>query len=164
LAEELKHAKFWERKSMITDATPTEYSVAIQIHAVMQAAYTLEAERIGFAEFPPLRESLVELRQSSDSFLVFQQSGSIIGGLSFRRRTDTVAITRLVVSPKHLRQGIATALLSDLESRLFPITRLTVSTAAANTPAISLYKRFGFTTASASTSAEGIPLLHLFKA
>jgi ribosomal protein S18 acetylase RimI-like enzyme len=149
---------------MITDATPTEYSIAVQIHAVMQAAYTLEAERIGFAEFPALRESLEELRQSSDSFLVFQQSGRIIGALSFRRRSDTIAITRLVVTPEHLRQGIATALLSELESRLFPMTRLTVSTAATNTPAISPYKRFGFTTASASTSAEGIPLLHLLKA
>ena len=149
---------------MITDATPAEYSVAIQIHAMMQAAYTLEAERIGCAEFPPLRESVEELRQSSDSFLVFQQSGRIIGGLSFQRGTDTVAITRLFVSPGHLRQGIATALLSELESRLVPMTRLTVSTAATNTPAISLYQRFGFTTASASTSAEGIPLLHLFKA
>ena len=49
---------------MITEATPTEYSVAAQIHAVAQAAYTLEAERIGCAEFPPLRESLDELRQS----------------------------------------------------------------------------------------------------
>jgi len=149
---------------MITDATPTEYAVAIQIHAVMQAAYTLEAERIGSADFPPLRESLEELRQSSDSFLVFQQSGRIIGGLSFRRSADAVAITRLVVSPEHLRQGIATALLSELETRLFPMTRLTVSTAATNAPAISLYERFGFTTAGASTSAEGMPLLHLSKA
>jgi len=149
---------------MISEATPAEYSVAAEIHAVAQAAYALEAERIGFAEFPPLRESLEELRQSSDSFLVFQQSGSIIGGLSYRRGTDTVAITRLVVSPEHLRRGIATALLSELESRVFPIARLTVSTAATNAPAISLYKRFGFKTASASTSAEGIPLLHLFKA
>jgi len=149
---------------MVIDATPTEYSVAIQFHAVMQAAYALEAERISFAEFPPLRESLEELRQSSDSFLVFQQAGRIIGGLSYRRETDTVAITRLVVSPGHLRQGIATALLSDLESRLFPITRLTVSTAATNAPALSLYQRFGFKTARASTSAEGIPLLHLCKA
>ena len=149
---------------MVTEATPTEYSVAIQIHAVMQAAYALEAKRIGFAEFPPLRESLEELRQSSDNFLVFQQSGSIIGGLSYHRETDTVAITRLVVSPEHLRQGIATALLSELESRLFHSARVTVSTAATNGPALSLYKGFGFKTESASTSAEGIPLLHLFKA
>jgi ribosomal protein S18 acetylase RimI-like enzyme len=148
---------------MITEATPAEYSVAAQIHAVAHAAYTLEAERIGCAEFPPLRESLDELRQSSDSFLVFQQSGSIIGALSFDRSTDPVAITRLVVSPTHLRQGIATALLADLERRLSPIARFTVSTAQTNTPAVILYQRLGYTTASVSNSAEGIPLLHLSK-
>lgn len=157
------HGKLWGRKSMITDATLTECSVAMQIHAVMRAAYKLEAERIGCAEFPPLRETLEELRESSDCFLVFQQSGSIIGGVSFQRGTDSVDITRLVVSPDHLRQGIATALLSALERRLLPGTRLTVSTAAANVPALSLYKRFGFTAASTSTSEEGIPLLHLCK-
>jgi ribosomal protein S18 acetylase RimI-like enzyme len=149
---------------MITEATPTEHSVAAQIHAVAQAAYALEAERMDCTDFPPLRESLHELQRSSDRFLVFQQFGTIVGVLSFVPDTDPVPITRLVVSPEHLRQGIATALLSELERRLFPIARLSVSTAATNAPAISLYKRFGFKTASASTSAEGIPLLHLFKA
>ncbi len=141
---------------MITEATLAEYSVAAQIHAVAQAAYTLEAERIGCAEFPPLRESLDALRQSSDSFLGFQQSGSIIGALSFDRNTDPVAITRLVVSPAHLRQGIATALLSDLERRLSP-------TAQTNTPAIFLYQRLGYIPAGISNTSEGIPLLHLSK-
>ena len=148
---------------MITEATPAEYSVAAQIHAVAQAAYKLEAERIGCAEFPPLRESLDELCQSSDSFLVFQQAGSIIGALSFDRSSDPVAITRLVVSPAHLRQGIATALLSDLEQRLSPTARLSVSTAQTNTPAVILYQRLGYTTAGVSNSSEGIPLLHLSK-
>ena len=148
---------------MITEATPAEYSVAAQIHAVAQAAYTLEAERIGCAAFPPLRESLDELRQSSDSFLVFQQSGSIIGALSFDRSTDPVAITRLVVSPAHLRQGIATALLSDLEQRLSPTARISVSTAQTNTPAVFLYQRLGYTTLGISNSPEGIPLLLLSK-
>ena len=148
---------------MITEATPAEYSVAAQIHAVAQAAYKLEAERIGCAEFPPLRESLDELRQSSDSFLVFQQSGSIIGALSFDRSTDPVAITRLVVRPTHLRQGIATALLADLERRLPLMARLTVSTAQTNRPAVALYQRLGYTADRVSSSAEGIPLLHLTK-
>jgi ribosomal protein S18 acetylase RimI-like enzyme len=148
---------------MITEATLAEYSIAAQIHALAQAAYTLEAERIGCAEFPPLRESLDELRRSSDSFLVFQQSGSIIGALSFDRSTDPVAITRLVVSPKHLRQGIATALLADFERRLSPIARFAVSTAQTNTPAVILYRQLGYTTASVSNSTEGIPLLHLTK-
>ncbi len=148
---------------MITEATPAEYSVAAQIHAVAQAAYTLEAERIGCAEFPPLRESLDELRQSSDTFLVFQQSGSIIGALSFDSSTDPVTITRLVVSPTHLRQGIATALLSDLEQRLSPTARLSVSTAQTNTPAVFLYQRLGYIPAGISNTSEGIPLVHLSK-
>ena len=148
---------------MITEATPAEYSVAAQIHAVAQAAYTLEAERIGCAEFPPLRESLDDLRHSSDRFLVFQQSGSIVGALSFDPSSDPVAITRLVVSPTHLRQGIATALLSELEQRLSSATRLSVSTAQTNTPAVILYQQLGYTTAGISNSSEGIPLLHLSK-
>ncbi len=148
---------------MITEATPTEYAVAAQIYAVAQAAYALEAERVGCADFPPLQESLNELQRSSDSFLVFQQSGCIIAALSFDRDTDKVAITRLVVSPTHLREGIATALLVDLERRL-PLTAcLTVSTAQTNTPAVLLYQRLGYTAVRVSNSAEGIPLLHFAK-
>lgn len=148
---------------MITVATPIEYSVAAQIHAVAQASYALEAGRIGCSDFPPLRESLNELRQSSDSFLVFRQSGSILGALSFARSPCAVTITRLVVSPTHLRRGIATALLAELERRLPPTATLTVTTAQANTPAVLLYQRLGYTAARFSNSPEGIPLLQLTK-
>ena len=148
---------------MITEANPAEYSVAAQIHSVTRAAYALEAERIGCADFPPLRESIDELRESSDSFLVFQQSGNIIGALSFERSADRVTITRLVVSPAHLRQGVATALLAELERRLPPEARLIVSTAQANTPAVLFYERCGFTISTTDRSAEGIPLLHFIK-
>jgi ribosomal protein S18 acetylase RimI-like enzyme len=148
---------------MITETTASEDSVAAQIHAVAQAAYALEAERIGCADFPPLRESLNDLRQSSDSFLVFRQAGSIVGALSFDPGSDLVAITRLVVSPRHLRQGIATALLTALERRLPPMARLAVSTAQANTPAILLYRRLGYAEASVSRSREGVVLVRLTK-
>ena len=148
---------------MITEARPSEESVAVQIHAVAQAAYALEAEQIGCTDFPPLHESLDQLRCSSDRFLVFQRSDRIIAALSFHNGVEPVPITRLVVSPVHLRQGIATALLADLERRLPPATRLTVSTARANAPAVALYRQLGYTATGATTSAEGIPLLHLTK-
>ena len=148
---------------MISEATPGEHSIAEQIHAVSQAAYALEAERIGCADFPPVRETLEELQQCSDSFLVFQQSGRIIAALAFDRTTDPVLITRLVVSPAHLRRGIATALLVELERRLPAAARLKVSTALANTAAVTLYERLGYTKAEVTNSAEGIALVRLVK-
>jgi ribosomal protein S18 acetylase RimI-like enzyme len=148
---------------MITEATPTEHSVAEQLHAVAQAAYALEATWIGCADFPPLRESLDRLRLCSDSFIVFEDAGRIVGALSFDRTADPVLITRLVVSPRHLRQGIATALLTELERRLPATARLSVITAQANTAAVSLYRRLGYTEAEVTNSAEGIPLLRLTK-
>jgi ribosomal protein S18 acetylase RimI-like enzyme len=148
-------------KAMIIEAMPADHSTAAQIHELARAAYALEAERIGCADFPPLRESLDELRLSQDRFLVFEQAGCIIGALSFARGTDSVVITRLVVSPRHLRQGIATKLLAELERRLTPLKCLTVTTAQANGPAVLLYQRLGYTATKASNSSEGIPLVHL---
>jgi ribosomal protein S18 acetylase RimI-like enzyme len=148
---------------VITEAALSEDSVAAQIHALSMAAYTLEADRIGCVNFPPLRETIEELRQSSDRFLAFQRAGRIVGALSFDRIADFVAITRLVVSPAYLRQGIATALLTSLEERLPSGARLCVSTARANTAAVLLYQRLGYAIVRVSISAEGIPLTQLAK-
>ena len=148
---------------MITEAIATEHAVVEQIHAVAQAAYSLEAKRIDCVDFPPLRESLHDLQQSSDSFLIFRQAGRAVAALSFDRTADPVLITRLVVSPDHMRQGIATALLCELERRLPAKSCISVSTAQANAPAVSLYERLGYTKAELTNSAEGIPLLRLTK-
>lgn len=148
---------------MITEAALSEDSVAEQIHALSTAAYTLEADRIGCVNFPPLRETIEELRQSSDRFLAFQRAGRIVGVLSFDRSADCVTISRLVVSLAHLRQGIATALLTSLEERIPRGARLSVSTATANTAAVLLYQRLGYAIVRVSISAEGIPLTQLAK-
>ncbi|MEO8350804.1 MAG: GNAT family N-acetyltransferase [Chthoniobacteraceae bacterium] len=155
---------------MKTDPAPsvalvqiTDDSVAAQIHAVLQAAYALEAALISCSLFPPLQETLADLRRSLDTFLVFRQGDYLVGALSFDRCAEAVVISRLGVSPAHLRRGIATALLADFERRLPPMTQLAVSTAQANAPAIQLYEKFGHAVASRSVSAEGIPLVHLSK-
>lgn len=137
--------------------------MATQVFAISQAAYALEAERVGCADFPPLRETLDDLRQSSDSFLVFQQSGQIIGAISFDRSATAATITRLVVSPDYHQRGVATALLAALEKHLAPIAHFKVTTAQNNQPAVQLYQRCGYTAAGTSTSFEGILLLHLVK-
>ena len=150
-------------KASISVADPADLSVATQLHEISRVAYALEAERIGCADFPPLRETLDDLRQSSDRFLVFRQSGRIIGALSFCRSAVAAAITRLVVSPDFHRRGVATALIGALEQRLAPMTHFKVTTAQNNCAAVLLYERCGFTAAGARTSPEGILLLDLVK-
>lgn len=145
---------------MVVPLTTLDAATAAAIQAVAQAAYALEAERIGCADFPPLRESVDDLRQSIDRFLIFQQGGDIVGALSFDATSAPVVITRLVVEPAHLRRGVATALFDALE-RLLPGAGISASTAQANAPAVALYRRLGFVTDSLHGSPEGIPLIRL---
>jgi len=147
---------------MISQVDPTGEPVAAEIHAVAQAAYALEAEWIACRGFPPLRESVADLRESSDTFLVFRRSGAVLAALSYCRLISAVTVTRLVVHPAHLRQGIATALLIELEQRI-SATIVYVSTAAANLPAVQLYQRQGYTPVMVTKSAENIELVSLSK-
>lgn len=147
----------------VAEARLSAPSVAVQIHTVAQAAYALEVALIGCTEFPPLKESLDDLIRSSDAFLGFWEGGEIVGALSFDDRTNSVVITRLVVSPSQLRKGIAESLLTQFMRRISSADRVNVSTAQANAPAISLYRKFGFRTMGVSTSEEGIALVHLSK-
>jgi ribosomal protein S18 acetylase RimI-like enzyme len=55
----------------------------------------------------------------------------------------TVDIHRLVVAPRALRRGIASALLDELDAR-FANRPTLVSTGRGNGPALELYRRRGF--------------------
>jgi ribosomal protein S18 acetylase RimI-like enzyme len=148
---------------MIILADIREASVASQIHALQQAAYSVEAQRIGCIDFPPLRETLDELQHSTDCFLVFAEEGSIIGCLSYEWAEACTMITRLVVSPRHFRRGIARALLRTLDSRLPVGSVICARTADRNEPAIRAYEQQGFSTVSREISPEGIALRRLLK-
>jgi len=140
-----------------------ESAVAAQIHALQQAAYLVEAERIGRADFLPLRETIQVLQGSTDRFLVFLVCGSIVGCLSYESVGSNATITRLVVSPQHFRRGIATALLRSLDGRLPIGSSVYASTADSNEPAIRAYEKHGYGTVSRKVSPEGIALRRLQK-
>src|SRR6266478_9879300 len=91
-----------------------ELAVATQIHALLQAAYAVEAKRIGCIDFPPLRETIEALHCSTDCFLAFIERENILGCLSYEWVGTCATVTRLVVNPHHFRRGIATALLRSL--------------------------------------------------
>jgi len=140
-----------------------ESAVAAQIHALQQAAYLVEAERIGCAEFPPLRETIQVLQSSTDCFLVFLDHDNIVGCLSYESVGTNATITRLVVSPQHFRRAIATALLRALDGRLPVGGAVYASTADSNEPAIRAYEKHGYRTVSRKVSPEGIALHQLQK-
>ncbi len=147
---------------MVAVANIREPLVAEQIHVLQHAAYTVEAQRVGSSDFPPLRETLDTLHRSTDCFLVFMEDGNIIGCLSYEQSGAVFTITRLVVCPQHFRRGIASALLRQLESRLPSGSSICASTAELNEPAIRAYEKQGYGTAPGPTS-EGIKLRRLHK-
>ena len=148
---------------MVSEIDIRERDASAAIHAVCQMAYALEADRLGCTNFPPLRESREDLRASTDRFLIYS-SRSITAALSFDDRAAAeVTITRLVVTPTDQRHGIATALLRELERRLKRPTRIAVSTAERNFPAVALYEKSGYGITARWLSAESIPLIYLAK-
>jgi ribosomal protein S18 acetylase RimI-like enzyme len=68
----------------------------------------------------------------------------------------------LAVRPELCRQGIASALISHV-LQLAQGKRVAVQTAKLNTPAICLYKKFGFTEKETRTSPEGVVLISFEK-
>ena len=151
------------QRFLIKVADIQESSVASQVHALQQAAYLVESQRIGCADFPPLHESLQTLQQSTDSFLVFIDAGRIVGALSFEIAGNCVTVTRLVVSPDRFRRGIASALLTALEGRLAAASTLCATTGDLNKPAVRAYEKKGYRTISRLVSPEGIALRRLQK-
>ena len=112
--------------------------------ALQRASYAVEAQLIGAAELPPMREPPAELRASGETFLGARRDGRLVGAVSFKRAGGTVDIHRLVVDPAAFRGGVATALLDALEAREAGATHWTVGTGAGNAPARALYGRRGF--------------------
>jgi len=147
---------------MVTMINIQEEAVGTRILDLQRSAYAVEARLIGCGDFPPLREMLDDLRHCTDCFLVFVEKGEIVGCLSYERAGGIFTITRLVVSPRHFRRGIASALLRDLESRLSPGSVICASTADLNEPAIRAYEKQGYKTEAGPVS-QGIALRRVRK-
>ena len=147
---------------MIILADIREPSVARQIHALLQAAYAVEARRIGCDDFPPLHETVAGLGNCADYFLIYFEAGEIAGCLSYQNDAEGITITRLVVSPPQFRRGIASALLRELERCQPPGTVICGMTADLNEPAVRAYEKCGYSTEAAPAS-RGIALRRVRK-
>lgn len=137
--------------------------LARELLAVQVAAYAIEAELIDYPQLPPLFETIDALRQSGERFLAAFDGEELVGATSFAESDDVLDIGRMVVSPAHMRRGIASRLLAAVEALRDGRESVTVSTGEANVPAIRLYERHGFEIETRRTLPDGLRLVGLRK-
>lgn len=127
---------------MIKRLNHRQEKTAKEIQRLQKRAYQVEAELIGFSGIPQLNESILEIQNSSETFIGYF-NGELAGFISYRKTGDVVDIYRLAVAPVHFRQGIGRKLLEHLLGN-FPKSDFTVNTAALNAPARKLYEMYAF--------------------
>jgi ribosomal protein S18 acetylase RimI-like enzyme len=126
---------------------------------VQRASYSVEAELIGFADLPPLRETPEQLAAVEESFLGAFEGERLLGAVAFRRHSTWVDIYRLVVDPAAFRRGVATRLLDALDALHADAAWTTVATGEANAPAVALYERRGFEAVGRTSVAPGVRIV-----
>ena len=125
------------------------------------AAYTVEANIIGYIHIPPLMDTVESIRNCGEHFYgMYSESeaegGDLIAAISYEQEGNQVTLCRMMVHPDYFRRGIARKLINHVES-LFPnASAFIVSTGSKNEPAVHLYESMGYT-----ASREWMPVLGL---
>lgn len=138
-------------------------AVAERLHAVHRAAYAQEAELLGARHFPPRERTLEQLRAGSDSWLGVRRDAALAGAIAIEPgdTPGSLHIAALVVAPEHQRFGLGRRLVEAVIERA-GLGSLTVSTGAANKPALALYAALGFVEERRSTVGfEALPVIRL---
>ncbi|MEU7554131.1 GNAT family N-acetyltransferase [Streptomyces sp. NPDC044571] len=141
-------------------------ATATAVHRIGRAAYAVEAQLIGFDGIPALRESLAELRRRPLHWRgAVAAGGELAGFLAWEDEPGgSVCLDRLCVDPAWFRRGVASLLLRHLLTEALPGRRITVTTGAANTPAVTLYERLGFTRGEDFSPAPGLVMASFTRA
>ena len=139
---------------MIKELSLEDRDTVQQVWSLQHMAYPLEAELIGFSEIPPLLDTFETIRASGETFFGY-----------INEEGDQVTISRMMVHPGHFRKGIAGSLIRHVLECYQEAPMFTVSTGTRNTPAVTLYEKFGFVRDHAFEVAPGVELteFHLHK-
>lgn len=137
--------------------------IAGQVLQVQVAAYLIESRLIEYPDFPPLWETEDKLRASGERFVVCRVDGAVAGATSFAVKDRVADICRLVVSPSHFGKGIGTGLVRRVEDLCRDCSRIIVSTAWRNTPAVKLYEKCGYKVSRRWRLPDGLELVELEK-
>ncbi|QNM98555.1 GNAT family N-acetyltransferase [Chitinimonas koreensis] len=145
---------------MLIDLELADALAAAELLALQRLAYRQEAELIGYPRLPPLLESLPELMDCGETVIGWREDGELLGALGYVTEGDALDVCRLVVAPAAQRRGIARQLVQAAIDAAGgrPVG---VSTAAANAPALALYRTLGFAVTREFATADGLALVSL---
>jgi GNAT superfamily N-acetyltransferase len=141
---------------MIVRIDITLPSLANEVLAVQYESYQIEAEIIGYAALPPLKDNVISLQNSGEIFFGFYEKDQLCGAVSYKCEKCIVDIHRMMVHPRHFRKGISKALLNHLEQECKGMEAMVVSTGSENIPATLLYKNAGFKEVAEKEITEGL--------
>jgi len=128
---------------MILKLNHADELVAQQIHNVFQRSYRIEADLVGVKVFPPLARTIKDITLSISLFYGLYEDKELAGVIEIEYKGSTLDIHSLTVDPSFFRRGIAGKLIEYVMAS-FSWEKAFVETAAVNSPAIKLYKKFGF--------------------
>ena len=138
----------------------TNLGIAKSIHQLFQKSYTIEAELIGVASFPPLERTVKVIQDSKTQFWGYYKNDTLAAIAEIELTDSLLDINSFVVSPTFFRQGIGSILLKYLLTT-FSFDSAVVETATANKPAILLYEKHGFREAKIWMTKIGIEKIML---
>lgn len=106
----------------------------------------IELEKECFAYHWTREQFLMGLKKGVFKILGVRDKGSLTGYIAFSLIEDEMEILNLAVLPTHRKQGLATALLGRAFEicRKKGITKSFLDVKESNTPAIKLYRNFGY--------------------
>ena len=128
--------------------------------SIPRAGYGLEATLIGVESLPGQHDTVDDLR--AEALWVAEDEHGTICGLVGLEDEDEVelCICRLVIRPDRMRRGVGRALVEHVLARAAgrPVR---VGTAAANAPALTLYRALGFEPNADKIVGGNIPYVEL---
>lgn len=145
---------------MITKLSLQDPDRVEEIWLLQHKAFRLEASALGLRQIPVLPETLESLAVSSETFFgEISQEDDLLGAIAVHvESTDSLMITRLMIQPAHLRQGIGSRLLEYVLAQHPGIKRFRVYAGRGNEPATALYQKYGFRPVDSCTVDLGIEL------
>jgi ribosomal protein S18 acetylase RimI-like enzyme len=113
---------------------------------LQRLCYQREAELYGDYTIAPLTQTLDSLREdlATQVMLVARLEGELVGSVRGRLSNGTCHIGRVIVHPRHERQGLGGRLMCAIEKRFLEAERFELFTGHRSEGNIRFYERLGY--------------------